>query len=251
MESERLSTAIIPVNELHFLALEEKLNLFKNPESLDLLPITRLVGSALKSDVPMETVETMPWEEAEGRKTEKIKYDYYFLNPEHNNFSLQFADKRYTDLEFRTCCITHLQLRIDIYPKENEIFELTFSNKLIPNKSDTRKQALALIERYCNNYGLYRPIKSGDEEQTRLWLGRLHCLELRTIRKTSKMAKNAHWKKASDVTNEYLIDCRKQGDFFPRLERKTGGIVFEAYKIFDSTRRGWILDGLVNPRRIT
>lgn len=249
MESDRLSTAIILVNELHFLALEERLNLFKNPESLDLLPIIRLVGNAEKSDIPIEPIETMPWEQAEAKKVDKIKYDYYFLNPEHDDFSLQFADERYLYCGYRTCCIKHLQLRIDVYPESNEIYEFTFSNKYIPQNSATKKQAINLIERYKKEYNLYRPMKSGDEAHTKLWLGKIHCLELKTIRKASKKAANAHWKKAKDVTDDYLVDYRKQDDFFPRLDRLTGGIVAEVYKIFDDTQRGWVLDGLVRPRR--
>lgn len=252
MENERLSTAIILVNELHFLALEERLNLFENnPESLDKLPITRLVGNAEKSDIPIEPIQTMPWEQAEARKVEKIKYDYYFLNPEHDEFDLQSADERYQYWGYRTCCIKHLQLRIDPYPKSDDIYELTFTNRFLPHNSATKKLALEIIDRYNKEYNLYHPIKEGDEEQTRLWLGRLHCLELKTIRKASKKAINAYWKKAKNVTDEYLIDYRKQGDFFSKIDRLTGGTVAEAYKIFDDTQRGWVLDGLVKPREMS
>lgn len=248
---ERRTTGIILVNELHYLALEERLRLREreDPKILDTLPIIRLTGQATKSSEPIEVPDTEPWETIKRWEGERLEYDYFFLNPEHAAFGLQKASKRYLDRGFRTVPINYLELQIDPYPEDRNVFRIGFNGKRLLTGTETWKTAYSRINSYRDNYGLYRPINAGDEEQIRMWLGRLHCLELYSISRGSRMAKDGVWRHPRDVTKNYLErDFRETGDFFPILWTITGGLVEEVYQIYDRTERGWIFDGLVRER---
>jgi len=248
---ERRTTGVIVVNELHYLALEERLRLqpLEAPDILDALPIIRLVGEATRRDPSIEIYDIEPWESIRKWEGWRLEYDYYFLNPEHAAFSLQSASERYIEMGFRTVPINYLELRIDPYPDDRNIFRIGFKGRRLPKDSETLGTALSRVNYYRENYGLYRPIDVGDEEQINMWLGRLYCLEMYSILRGSRSARDGEWKKPRDVTTNYLErDVLETGDFFPILNRITGGLVEEVYQIYDSTERGWIFDGLVRER---
>jgi len=246
--SERLSTGIILVNELHYLALEERLGLItaNEPEILDKLPITRLAGATEKKENSLKLKGVEPWEQKSSSNKTSLRYDYVFWNPEHDGFDLQKCDEKYLDEGFKTCPIEFLEIQVDVFPEDRDIYRIGFERTRLPLKSKTKTIALERIEHLRKRYGLYHPLKSGDEDHTRMWLGRLYALGISVIRRGPKEAMNGYWKTASDVTEKYLdVDIAKTGQFFPRLLRLTGGIIQWAYKTYDTTQRGWVLDGLV------
>ena len=237
---------------MHYLALEERLRLLsrEDPQILDTLPIIRLIGQATKTSAPIETYDIEPWETVKTWDAERLEYDYYFLNPEHENFSLQKADKRYLERGYRTVPINYLELQIDLSPSDRNIFRIGFKGKRLPQGSDTWKTACSRINNYKDDYGLYRPINPGDEEQIRMWMGRLHGLEIYSIVTGPRTAENSFWKRPRDVTEDFLNEeFISRGRFFTILYEKTGGLVEEAYQIYDRTERGWIFDGLVRERQ--
>ena len=253
-KSERRTTGIILVNELHHLALEERLRLrartsTHDTRTLDALPIIRMVGQATKSSEPIDILDVEPWETITTWDGHRLECDYIFLNPEHAAFDLQEVDKRYLDRGYRTVCINYLEIQIDPYPEDRDIFRIGFHGKRLSKGTETWKTAYSRIKGYMKDYGLYHPVNVGDEEQIRMWLGRLHCLEMYSILRGSREAKDGAWRRPRDVTKNYLErDFRTTGDFFPILWTLTGGLVEEVYQIYDRTERGWVYDGLVRER---
>ena len=250
-QGERRTTGIILVNELHYLALEERLRLLPidDPLILDNLPIIRLVGHASKGGVPRLINDSDPWVTIKEWETESLEYDYYFLNPEHDAFSLQNASKLFRERGYRTLPINYLEIQIDLYQDDRDIFRIGFQGKRLSTDSETWKTAYSRIMNYRENYGLYSPIDAGNDEQIRMWLGRIRCLEMIKIFRGSIKAKDSDWKKPRDVTRDYLeMDFLDTGDFFPLIFSKTGGLVEEVYQIYDDTERGWTYNGLVRER---
>lgn len=239
------------VNELHYLALEERLSLLssEDPQILDVLPIIRMAGQATKTSTPIDVLDIEPWEDIKTWEGERLEYDYFCLNPEHAAFSLQEADRRYLERGYRTVPINYLELQIELDPNDRNLYRLRFRGRRLTQGSRTWGIAYSRINRYKDRYDLYRPINPGDEEQIRLWLGRLYCLEIFSIVTGSKKAKNSAWKKPRDVTEEFLYrEFIPRGRFFSIIYQKTGGLVEEAYQIYDRTEKGWIFDGLVRER---
>jgi len=261
MSSERpseLHTSVILVNELHFLALEERLKLIETPnsKSLDALPISRLIGSAEVSDNTRPITEGIElWETLTSYPTYNLKVNYNLWTPTYSNFSLQSYSDKLLERGYTRITLSYLELQVDVFPETRNIYRLCFKNRCLPRNSITRNTALGQIAEYKKTYDLYPEIKTYDERNYNLWLGRLHCLELYKIFRGDKGAKGITWYdkrgkiKAKDVTEKYLKnDPKLTGSFFQNLEERTGKVIDAARKLYDDTDRGWVLDGLLNPR---
>lgn len=261
MNSERPSelwTSVILVNELHYLALEERLKLIETPDPkiLDLLPISRLIGSSETSDNPKPITDgTELWEVLTSYPKFNLKSDYNSWTPAYSSFSLQNYSGKCMERGYTRMTLSYLELQIDVFPESRNIYRICLKNRELPRHSKTRGMALEQISTYQKKYDLYPEIKVYDKQNLQMWLGRLHCLELYGIFRGPKEAKSIIWydkrgrMKAQNVTDKYLKhDPKLTGNFFQNLRERTGGIIETARKLYDDTDRGWILDGIIDPR---
>jgi len=255
--SERRSTALILVDEFHYLALEEKLKLIQslpNPDVLDRLSILRILGQTTKGTDESEKVDMgRPWETENIKSYHKHNYDYHFWNPKHAAFDLQEQSDYYIKNDYPKVPIEYLETQVDIYPESKYIYRLGFFNQKLPKTSDTYRSALSRIERYRKDYDLYTTTKAHGIDNLKMWLGSLYCLELKHILRGPKERRNASWGKSvqkspSNVTKQYLeVDVNDTEDFFPRLVKRTGGMIEWGYKIYNPDRIGWQIERLVPP----
>jgi len=252
---DKLSAAIIQIDELHFLALEERLKLIEIKAPLDRLPILELCGQTRGFNSQIKNkISDRPWIERTEGTSVIDKYKYNILNPLHKKWDLQKESHALRSDGFITAPIKELVMQIDIYPDKKDIYRMLFRRIPLPNPSETRNHILKTIEFYEKYYNLYSPQKIGDEERIKRWMGRLYCLQLVNIYKGTKTKSIGSWKKAFEVTEKYLnisTSLPYVRDFFSKLQFLTGHIILFTSKVYDKTQKGWMLDGFINPPKLT
>jgi len=246
MEGPKISvkkryTAIALVNELHFLALQQRRATWAGKDSL---PITRLVGKKIKKTACIGDVDLEPYEKCVENVIRQYEINYNFLNPEHGFIDLSKYSNTWEKRQIGYVPIGYMQIQLDLYPKENYIYRLDFYRREIPEKSETLAQRKILLDYYLKSNGLYQ--KTDPRA-----LAKPYCLELNRITKAPRTACNAFWKKPADTTEKYLKTYGEETeDFFPLLQSLVGDPIQWAYKYYNEKSVGWQLDGIVAPMKI-
>jgi len=246
--------AIFPLNELYFLAQQEKLMQASGEGLYKAFPITRLLSRKVQQDGKEYAVswngeqKVLPWEDASYVDILKYGIHYDCNNPQHAKWSLQETAKRNRLRGIKAVFIDELSLRLKL-PKDPEyaFWEFIFECTPIPQRStETLKQVRSMIKDLSDKYNLYPEISKRD----RRFFGRIFqhpsCLDLKAILYTA----DPRIFQPHDITEAILnaTDYKTQRVFW-LLSKATGYQVLITRKKFDQVQ-GFIFDGIVPPKRI-
>jgi len=241
MSINKRYTAIVLVNELHFLALEQSKAVWNGKETL---PIMRLAGTKVKQSECTEIMDLEPYESCRENLVMQYEINYNFLDPEHGVLDLSKYAKTWERRQVDYLPLKYMQIQLDLYPETKYVYRLDFYHRRIPENSETLRQREAILEKYLQDNDLYL---NTDPRQ----LAKPYCLELNRITKGPRTSSNAAWKNPEDVTNKYLkVSGNETEDFFPLLDNRVGGVIRWAYKYYNDASVGWQLDGMVSLNQI-